>query len=83
MDIVLDKLEELNFSQPLSLRTIRNRTKINNKMINKRFMLATLHNSDKYRKVIPYKIGSGKHKLNVWEKFKKEFLLYVFNFYIL
>ena len=68
MNIVLDKLEELNFSQPLSFKTIRNKTKINNKMINKRFMLATLHKSDKYKKVIPYKIGSGKHKVNDWQR---------------
>ena len=37
-------------------------------MINKKFMLVNLHKSDKYRKVIPYKISSGKHKLNVWER---------------
>ena len=68
MDIVLNKLEELNFSQPLSFKNIRDKTKINSKMINKKFMLVNLHKSDKYRKVIPYKIGSGKHKLNVWER---------------
>ena len=68
MDIVLNKLEELNFSQPLSLRTIRDKTKINSKMINKRFMLITLHKSDKYILVKPLEVGSGKKKLNVWKR---------------
>ena len=67
-DIVKTKLNELDFSQPLSFRTIRDRTRVNGKMVSKRFMLATLHKSDKYRKVNPLEVGSGKHKLNVWER---------------
>ena len=68
MEFVLQNVDKLDFSQPLSFRTIRDRTRVNGKMVSKRFMLATLHKSDKYKKVIPYKIGSGKHKLNVWER---------------
>ena len=68
MEFVLENVDKLDFSQPLSLRTIRDRTRVDGKMVNKRFMLATLHKSDKYKKVIPYKIGCGKYKLNGWER---------------
>ena len=67
-DIVKNKLDELDFSQPLSLRTIRARTKINEKLINKKYMLGYLYKSGEYRKVKPLEIGCGKYKVNVWAK---------------
>ena len=68
MDIVEKKLEELDFSQPLSFRNILRRTHIDGKQINKRFMLYSLHNLENYRKVSPLEIGCGKHKVNVWAR---------------
>ena len=68
MDLIINKLEKLDFSQPLSFKTIRNRTKVNGKLINKKLMLAILYKSDKYRKINPLEVGSGKYKLNVWAK---------------
>lgn len=67
-DIVNTKLEEVDFSQPLSLRNIRNRTRINGKLINRRYMLGYLYKSDEFRKVKPLEVGSGKHKVNVWTR---------------
>ena len=68
MEFVLENVSKLDFSQPLSLRTIRLRTRVDGKMINKRLMLATLHKSDKYRNVKPLEVGNGKHRLNVWTR---------------
>ena len=68
MEFVLENVNKLDFSQPLSLRTIRLRTRVDGKMINKRLMLATLHKSDKYRNVKPLEVGNGKHRLNVWTR---------------
>ena len=31
-------------------------------------MLYTLHKSKKYRNVKPLEVGSGKHRVNVWER---------------
>lgn len=67
-EIVKNKLDELDFSQPLSLRTIRARTKINEKLINRKYMLGYLYKSGDYRKIKPLEIGCGKHKVNVWAK---------------
>ena len=68
MDIVEKRLEEVDFSQPLSLRNILRRSYIDGKQINKKLMLYSLHNSEKYRKVLPLEIGCGKYKINVWAK---------------
>ena len=68
MEFVLENVNKLDFSQPLSLRTIRLRTRVDGKMINKRLMLATLHKSGKYRNVKPLEVGNGKHRLNVWTR---------------
>ena len=68
MENVLEGLSKLDFSQPLSFKTIRDRTRVNGKLINKRLMLGTLHNSGKYRNIDPFEVGSGKMKLNVWTR---------------
>ena len=68
MENVLISLDELDFSQPLSLKTILKRARLNDKRINKRLMLGTLHNSGKYRNVNPLEVGNGKTKLNVWTR---------------
>lgn len=68
MEFVLENVNKLDFSQPLSLRTIRLRTRVDGKMISKRLMLAALHKSDKYRNVSPLEVGNGKHRLNVWTR---------------
>jgi len=67
-DIVNTKLGEVDFSQPLSLKTIRARTKINDKLINRKYMLGYLYKSGQFRKVEPLEVGSGKHKVNVWTR---------------
>ena len=67
-DIVKTKLNELDFSQPLSFRTILKRSYIDGKQINKKYMLGFLYHSDDYRKIKPLEIGCGKHKVNVWAK---------------
>ena len=67
-EIVKNKLDQLDFSQPLSFRTILKRTRINEKQINKNYMLGYLYKSGEYRKIKPLEIGSGKHKINDWEK---------------
>jgi hypothetical protein len=68
--ILKAKLDELDFSQPLSFINIRGRTRINGKLINGKYMLGFLYHSNDYRRVDPFEIGSGKHKhnLNVWAK---------------
>ena len=68
MEFVLENVSKLDFSQPLSLRTIRLRTRVDGKMISKRLMLTALHKSDKYRNVSPLEVGSCKHRLNVWTR---------------
>lgn len=68
MEYVIEKLDNLDFSQPLSLRNIRLKSKINGKMISKRLMLATLHTFERYKNVSPLEVGSGKYKLNVWTR---------------
>tara|TARA_B100000700_G_C14723157_1_gene704711 strand:- start:430 stop:639 length:210 start_codon:yes stop_codon:yes gene_type:complete len=68
MENVLISLDELDFSQPLSLKTILKRARLNDKRINKRLMLGTLHKSGKYRNVNPLEVGNGKMKLNVWTR---------------
>lgn len=68
MEFVLENVNKLDFSQPLSLRTIRLRTRVDGKMISKRLMLAALHKSGKYRNVKPLEVGNGKHRLNVWTR---------------
>jgi len=68
MDTVEKRLEELDFSQPLSLRNILRRSYIDNKQINKKLMLYTLHKSKKYRNVKPLEVGSNKHRVNVWAR---------------
>ena len=68
MEFVLEHLDKLDFSQPLSFRTIRDRTKIDDKRINKRLILGTLYNSGNYIKVKPLEVGCGKRKLNIWTR---------------
>lgn len=67
-DIVNSKLEEVDFSQPLSLKKIRDKTRVNGELINKYYMIKFLHKSDNYRNVDPLEVGSGKHKINVWTR---------------
>jgi len=67
-EIVNTKLGEVDFSQPLSLKTIRARTKINDKLINRKYMLGYLSKSGQFRKVEPLEVGSGKDKVNVWTR---------------
>ena len=68
MDTVEKRLDELDFSQPLSLKKILRRSHINDKQVNKKLMLYTLHKSKKYRNVKPIEVGSGKHRVNVWTR---------------
>tara|TARA_B100000780_G_scaffold278732_1_gene253402 strand:- start:1659 stop:1868 length:210 start_codon:yes stop_codon:yes gene_type:complete len=68
MENVIEDLDRLDFSNPLSLKTIRNRTRVNGKMVNKKLMLATLHTFERYSKVTPLEVGSGKHRLNIWNR---------------
>lgn len=68
MDIVEKKLDELDFSQPLSLKTILKKSYVNNKQINKKLMLYSLHKLKKYRNVESHEVGSGKHRVNVWTR---------------
>jgi len=67
-DIVNTKLGEVDFSYPLSLKNIRNRTRINGKLINRGYMLRFLYKSNEFRKVGRLEVGSGKHKVNVWTR---------------
>lgn len=67
-DIVNSKLEEVDFSQPLSLKKIRDKTRVNGELISKSYMIKFLHKSDNYRNVDPLEVGSGKHKINVWSR---------------
>ena len=67
-DIVNSKLEEVDFSQPLSLKKIRDKTRINGELINKYYMIKFLHKSDNYRNVDPLEVGCGKNKVNVWTR---------------
>lgn len=67
-DIVNRKLEEVDFSHPLSLKKIRDKTRVNGELINKYYMIKFLHKSDNYRNVNPLEVGSGKHKINVWTR---------------
>lgn len=68
MENVIDNLDKLDFSQPLSLKTIRNRTRVNGKMVNRKLMLATLNTFERYSIVDPLDVGSGKHRLNIWKR---------------
>ena len=68
MDIVEKKLDELDFSQPLSFKTILKKSYVNDKQINKNLMFFSLHKSEKYRNVKPIEVGSGKHRVNVWAR---------------
>lgn len=68
MEHVIENIDKLDFSNPLSLKTIRNRTRVDGKMVNKKLMLATLHTFERYSKVKPLEVGSGKHRLNVWSR---------------
>tara|TARA_B110000259_G_scaffold88072_1_gene102389 strand:- start:285 stop:518 length:234 start_codon:yes stop_codon:yes gene_type:complete len=69
-EIVKNKLDKVDFTQPLSFVNIRDRTRINGKLINRRYMLGYLYKSGEFQKVKPLDIGSHKHKnnLNVWTK---------------
>ena len=67
-DIVNSKLEEVDFSQPLSLKKIRDKTRVNGELINKYYMIKFLHKSDNYRNIDPLEVGCGKHKINVWTR---------------
>ena len=68
MDTLEKKLDELDFLQPLSFKTILKKSYINDKQINKNLMLYILHKSKKYRNVKPIEVGSGKHRVNVWTR---------------
>jgi hypothetical protein len=68
MEHVIENIDKLDFSNPLSLKTIRNRTRVDGKMVNKKLMLATLHTFERYSKVEPLEVGSGKNILNVWSR---------------
>ena len=68
MNTVEKRLDELDFSQPVSLSKSLRRSHINDKQVTKKLMLYTLHKSKKYRNVKPIEVGSGKHRVNVWTK---------------
>ena len=66
---IQSKLSDLDFSQPLSLRSIVHRVNNENSMkITKKKIRYYLHNSNEFKLVKPIEVGSGKHKLNVWKK---------------
>tara|TARA_B100000900_G_scaffold416079_1_gene448931 strand:- start:1336 stop:1551 length:216 start_codon:yes stop_codon:yes gene_type:complete len=66
---IQSKLSDLDFSQPLSLRSIVHRVNNENSMkISKKKIRYYLHNSNEFKLVKPIEVGSGKHKLNVWKK---------------
>ena len=66
---IQSKLNDLDFSQPLSLRSIVYRVNNENSMkISKKKIRYYLHNSNEFKLVKPIEVGSGKHKLNVWKK---------------
>jgi hypothetical protein len=66
---IQSKLSDLDFSQPLSLRSIVYRVNNENSMkISKKKIRYYLHNSNEFKLVKPIEVGSGKHKLNVWKK---------------
>lgn len=66
---IQSKLNDLDFSQPLSLRSIVHRVNNENSMkISKKKIRYYLHNSNEFKLVKPIEVGSGKHKLNVWKK---------------
>jgi repressor of nif and glnA expression len=66
---IQSKLNDLDFSQPLSLRSIVYRVNNKNSMeISKKKIRYYLHNSNEFKLVKPIEVGSGKHKLNVWKK---------------
>jgi len=66
---IQSKLSDLDFSQPLSLRSIVYRVNNENSMkISKKKIRYYLHNSNQFKLVKPIEVGSGKHKLNVWKK---------------
>lgn len=67
-DIVNRKLEEVDFSQPLSLKKIRDKTRVNGELISKYYMIKFLHKSGNYRNVNPLEVGCGKYKVNVWTR---------------
>jgi hypothetical protein len=68
MEFVIENIDKLDFSQPLSFKTIRNRTRINGKLPNKKLLLATLNIFEKYKIVEPLDVGCGKYKVNVWTR---------------
>jgi len=68
MEYVIENIDKLDFSHPLSLRKIRERTKVDGKMVSKKLMLATLHTFERYSRVSPLEVGSGKYRLNVWTR---------------
>ena len=66
---IQSKLNDLDFSQPLSLRSIVHRVNNENSIkITKKKIRYYLHNSNEFKLVKPIEVGSGKHKLNVWKK---------------
>ena len=66
---IQSKLSDLDFSQPLSLRSIVHKVNNENSMkITKKKIRYYLHNSNEFKLVKPIEVGSGKHKLNVWKK---------------
>lgn len=66
---IQSKLSDLDFSQPLSLRSIVHRVNNENSIkITKKKIRYYLHNSNEFKLVKPIEVGSGKHKLNVWKK---------------
>ena len=66
---IQSKLSDLDFSQPLSLRSIVHRVNNENSMkISKKKIRYYLHNSNEFKLVKPIEVGSGKHKLNVLKK---------------
>ncbi len=68
---IQSKLSDLDFSQPLSLRSIVyrvNNEKSKSMKISKKKIRYYLHNSNEFKLVKPIEVGSGKHKLNVWKK---------------
>jgi len=68
MEFVIEKIDKLDFSQPLAFKTIRDRTRENGKRHNKKLVLATLNTFENYQKVKPLEVGCGKKFINVWKR---------------
>ena len=61
-------LDEIDFSQPLSVKNIRNELLKNNYKITKRGVTYHLNRNKNFSIAQPQEVGSQKHFVNVWKK---------------